>query len=159
MSSPDLLQATAQSLVQAISGIQNLLGGSGAGTFVLGTATSYPNTAIPVIKSSGTVSAATASAALAASTSRTNYITGFDITSSGATSPTVVVVSVTGLLGGTINYIYATVAGASVLNTPLSVRFPIALPGSAINTVITVSLPSLGAGNTNACVTVYGYSL
>ena len=38
-----------------------------------------------------------------------------------------------------------------------SVRFPQPLPASAVNTAITVTVPSFGAGNTNAAVVVYGF--
>lgn len=159
MSGFDLFQSTFGTLVQAISGIQQLLSGSGGGTFILGTANSYPNTSIPVVKSSGQVSAATASASLAASATRTNWITGFDVTSSGSTNPAVVTVTVSGTSGGVLTYIYATVAGVTTLNAPLSIRFPSPIPAAAGNTAIVVSMGSLGAGNTNACITAYGYSL
>ncbi|WP_283807294.1 hypothetical protein [Bradyrhizobium sp. Tv2a-2] len=40
---------------------------------------------------------------------------------------------------------------------PLDVQFNPPLPASAANTAITVSCPSLGSGNTNNSVNVYGY--
>jgi hypothetical protein len=113
--------------------------------------------ATPVIKTSGNVAAAVATATLPAVSGKTNYLTGFDITSSGSTAAAVVLAALTGLLGGTINYVYATVAGATLANPTLSVRFDIPLPASAANTAISLSLPTLGAGNTNAVVNLYGY--
>jgi hypothetical protein len=115
MSGFDLFQSTFGTLVQSISGIQQLLSGSGSGTFILGTTNTYPNTAIPVVASSGQVSAATASASLPASLTRTNWITGFDVTSSGSTNAAVVTVIVAGTSSGTLTYIYATVAGVTTI--------------------------------------------
>jgi len=110
-----------------------------------------------VTGTSGNVAAASAAASLPAVAGKTNYLTGFDITSSGSTGAAVVLAALTGLLGGTISYVYTTVAGATLANPQLSVRFQTPLPASAVNTAITLTLPSLGTGNTNAITTVYGY--
>ncbi len=108
-------------------------------------------------------------AALTATTGRTQYITGFDISGSGATAASVIEVTVTGLAtsaGGTLKYevpilagVTAPAFGSSTTNGPslYSVRFPVPLPASATNTAITVTCPSFGSGNTNASVCVYGY--
>lgn len=107
--------------------------------------------------SSGSVANAIASAALAATVDARNVICGFSITSTGATAAAVVSVTVTGVAGGTQTYIYATVAGAAVANQSLTIHFNACVPAAAIGTAITVSLPALGAGNTNAAVNVWGY--
>jgi hypothetical protein len=106
-------------------------------------------------------------ASLAATSGRTNYITGFDITGGGATAASVIEVSVTGLstaAGSTLKYEVAIAAGVTApafgtaaTNAVYSVRYPVALPASGTNTAITVTCPSFGAGNTNASVIVYGY--
>ena len=107
--------------------------------------------------SSGNVAAATATATLAATPGYLNRICGFEITSSGSTGAAVVSGTVTGVAGGTMTFTYTTVAGATLANAPLVVPFTPCVPASAPNTAIAVSLPSLGAGNTNATVSAQGY--
>lgn len=109
--------------------------------------------------SSGNVAAATATATLAAAAGKTNYLSGFEITSAGSTAAAVVTVTITGLLGGTASYTYTTVAGATLPNAPLTVTFSPPLAASAVNTAIVLSMPSLGAGNTNATVVAHGYQV
>lgn len=112
----------------------------------------------PVIGTSGNVAASAAVASLPAVAGKTNYLQGFDITSSGSTGAAVVLAALAGLKGGTVSYVYNTVAGATLANPLLSVRFNPPLPASAANTAITLTLPSLGTGNTNAITTVYGFN-
>jgi len=109
--------------------------------------------------SSGNVAAAVATATLAANATKTTYITGFEITGAGATAGAAVVVTVTGTIGGTMSFVYTAATGAAVGNFPLIVDFPEPVPGSAINTAIVVSCPSLGAGNTNNAVVAHGFQL
>jgi hypothetical protein len=118
---------------------------------------SFPATATAVAAASGNVANASAVATLAANASKTNYLTGFEITGGGATAAGLVIATVTGLLGGTLSYIVAAPAGVAVGIAPLVVAFNPPLPGSAINTAIVVTLPALGSGNTNAAVTAHGY--
>jgi hypothetical protein len=106
--------------------------------------------------SSGNVANASAAATLAAVAAKTNYITGFTITAAGATAASVVTATVTGLLGGTQSFTFSVPAGATVGATPLLYNFIPPHPASAVNTAITVTLPALGAGNTNAAVNVRG---
>ena len=106
-------------------------------------------------------------ASLAATSAKTNYITGFDLSGGGATAASVIEVTVTGLASGagtTLKYEVAIAAGVTApafgtaaTNAVYSIRFPQPLPASATNTAITVTCPSFGAGNTNASVCVYGY--
>ena len=110
-----------------------------------------------VAASSGNVANASAAASLAAAAGVTNYLTGFSITFAGATAASVVTATITGLLGGTLSYTIAVPAGATVGGTPLLVDLAIPHPASAANTAITVTLPALGAGNTNASVTIRGF--
>lgn len=119
----------------------------------------YPIGATPITASSGNVAAGVASATLAGASGKTTYITGFEITSSGATVGLVVNPTITGTITGTLTYTYAATAGALLINTPLVVNFTTPIPASATNTPIVVSLPSLGIGNTNACVVAHGYQL
>lgn len=121
---------------------------------------SYPSGATVVVATSGSVAASTATATLAGTSGKTTYISGFSVTGSGATVGTVVNVTVTNLIGSvTFTYPVAAVAGVLGMNTPLIVSFPNPIPASASNTSIVVSCPSLGTGNTNNAVNVFGYQL
>lgn len=106
---------------------------------------------------SGNVANASAAATLAAVSGKTNYLSGFTITASGATAASVVTATVTGLKGGTVAYTVAVPAGVTASVQPLVVSFYPALPASAANTAIVVTLPALGSGNTNATVSATGY--
>lgn len=108
---------------------------------------------------SGNVAAAAANSTLPAVAGKTNYITGFDVYGSGATAGSVILVTVTGLAGGTLTFPFTVPTGAAVAATPLQVRFPFPIPASAVNTAIVVNVPSFGAGNTNAASLVYGFVL
>lgn len=119
----------------------------------------YPIDAVPITASSGNVANGSAVATLAASAGKTTYITGFQITASGATIGLVVNPTVVGTVTGTLTYAYAAMAGALIINTPLIVSFPLPIPASTINTAIVVTLPALGLGNTNATVVAHGYQL
>jgi hypothetical protein len=99
-------------------------------------------------------------AALPAVANKTNYLEGFDVTGGGATAASVIEVSVTGLKGGTIKYelnILAGVTGPMNAQGGFFVRFPEPLPANALNSAITVTVPSFGSGNTNASVVAYGF--
>lgn len=117
----------------------------------------YSNQMTVLTSSSGNVANASAVATLAATAAKTTWITGFEITAGGATASAVVVSTVVGVLGGTMSYIFAAPAGATVGATPLVVMFDNPIPGSAVNTAIVVTLPALGAGNTNAAVVAHGF--
>ena len=116
-----------------------------------------PPGATQVTATSGNAANATATATIAAVSGRTNYLTGFDVTGSGATAGLPAVVTVSNLTGGTITYTYTFAAGALVGNAPLSVRFPHPIPATGQNTAITVACGASGAGGTNNVVTAYGY--
>lgn len=115
--------------------------------------------ATPLQASSGNVAAATATATLTTAATQTTYLSGFDITGAGATAASVILATITGLLGGTRTYALTIPAGATTGITPLTVAFNPPLPASAANTAIVVSAPSFGAGNTNAVANAQGYLL
>ena len=130
-----------------------------SGTWNVGMSSSYPATATALTNSSGNVANASAVATLAGTSSKTTYITGFEITSGGATAASLVSVTVTGTISGTLTYTYGVPAGATASATPLIVELSTPIPASATNTAIAVTLPALGAGNTNATVVAHGYQL
>lgn len=119
----------------------------------------YPSGATPITASSGNVANATATATLAAVAGRTTYITGFEVTGGGATAGLVVSVSVSGTITAGLTYTAAAAVGVLVANTPLIVQFDPAIPASAANIAIAVSVPALGLGNTNSTVVAHGYQL
>ena len=126
-----------------------------SGRFIMSPIVGSP--AASVQASSGNVAAATATAAIPAVALKTNYITGFQINAGGATAGACVTATVAGLLGGTLSYTYCSVTGAGLPSPPLVVAFVPPLPASAVNTAITLSVPSLGAGNTNATANIQGF--
>jgi hypothetical protein len=112
-----------------------------------------------ITASSGNVAAATATATIAAVANRTNYLSGFACTVGGATAASTVSVTVTGLVGGTMTYCMSAAAGVDVPSQPLVVNFPFPVPATGPNTAISVSMPSLGAGNAHAAVVAFGYQV
>lgn len=88
---------------------------------------------------------------------RRNFLAGFCLTGAGATGASIIEVATTGL---TTNLKFKVVipAGATVALSPLLVTFNPALPASADNTAITVTVPSFGAGNTAAALSTWGYA-
>lgn len=122
------------------------------------TSSEFPTGSTVVNVSSGNVANASAVASMPAVAGKTNYMTGFQLTAGGATAGACVTATVTGLIGGTQNYTFCAATGPAVGSTPLDYSFWPPLPASAANTAITVTLPALGAGNTNATASVQGYN-
>lgn len=120
-------------------------------------AATYPTASTPTTSSSGSVANAAAVATLAAAAGVTTYISGFEVTGGGATAASLVDVTVTGLVGGTATYTLGVVAGATLANANLLVRFNPPIPASAVNTAIVVTVPALGAGNTKSTVVAHGF--
>lgn len=117
----------------------------------------FPAGMTPLSASSGNVAAASAVATLAGAANVTTYITGFRCGGAGATAASVVNLTVAGLLGGTQTYTVAVPAGATLAGPTTERRYQPAVPASAVNTAIVVTMPSLGAGNTNASCNAEGY--
>lgn len=105
---------------------------------------------------SGNVANAPAQATLPAAAGKRTWITGFVITSDGATAGLAVDVTVTGP-ANTLHFAYTFPAGAAVQSQPLVVNFPAPIPSAAVNTAIVVTLPASGAGGTNAAVNAFGF--
>lgn len=117
----------------------------------------YPAGSTPVSAASGVVANAAAVATLASAAGLTTYCSGFEITGGGATAAALVAATVAGLIGGTATYTVGVVAGATAPNAPLLVTFNPPIPASAVNTAIVVTVPALGAGNTNSAVVAHGF--
>lgn len=117
----------------------------------------YPAAAVALIAGSGNIANASAAATLTPTALTTAFISGFEVTGSGATAGLPVTVTVAGLLGGTRSYTYSFAAGVLVANQPLIVQFAPPLPASAVNTAIVVTCPASGAGGTNNTTVAHGY--
>lgn len=119
---------------------------------------SYGNLPTAIGAHSGNVANASAAATLAAGgATGWTYICGVVVTSSGSTAASVVSGTITGMVGGTMTFTYTSAAGVTTTNQPLVIPFAPCQAASAINTAIVVTLPALGAGNTNATVSAFGY--
>lgn len=119
-----------------------------------------PTGATPIAANSAVVSAASAVATLAGTAARLNYITGFVVTGLGATAAAMAAITVSGLLGGTQTFAaYPVPAGVGVSGPVMAVNFPTAIPASAVNTAIVVTVASFGTGNVGAQVSASGYMI
>jgi hypothetical protein len=88
------------------------------------------------------------------------FLQGFDVTGGGATGASIIEIVVTGLLGGTMWFEMAVVAGAGVQVNPQGGFFfspPEPIPASGLGVSIVITVPSFGAGNTNAAVVAFGF--
>lgn len=132
---------------------------SGAAHVLTQGSPAYPSGAIPITSSSGNLANAIATATLVSAVGKTTYITGFEVTGTGATAGLAVSVTVVGTITAGLTYTAAAAVGALVANTPLLVQFDPAIPASAANIAIAVSIPALGVGNTNSTVVAHGYQL
>lgn len=110
---------------------------------------------------SAQVAAAANNQTLQASPGRRTYISGFTVDGLGATGASVINVTITGLLGGTLTYTVSVPAGAGVAlgAAALRIEFARPIPASADNTAIVVNVPSYGAGNTQANASAHGFAL
>jgi hypothetical protein len=117
----------------------------------------YLSSQTPLISASGNKANASAVATLTPSATTTAYLSGFECTAAGATTGLPVVVTVAGILGGTLSYIFSFPAGALLEAVNLLVEFNPPLPASAVNTPIVVTLPAGGTGNTNAATVAHGF--
>jgi hypothetical protein len=115
--------------------------------------------AASVNASSGAVANAIASATLAAVTGKTNFLSGFEVTGSGATAASVITGTISGVVGGPLSYAMAVPAGVTLGAQPLCIDFSTPLAASAPNVAISVSFPAFGSGNTNAAINARGFRL
>jgi hypothetical protein len=116
----------------------------------------YPSFAEPFGVSSGNAAAAIATATVPAKGGKRYYLSGLNVTASGATSGLAVNVTVTGLVGGTRTYAFVFPAGVLVQAQPLNIAFYPPVP-STINTAVVGTLPSSGSGGTNAAINLEGF--
>lgn len=107
--------------------------------------------------SSGNVAAAAAVATLTPSGDRVAHLGSFQARALGATAGLFTLITITGVEGGTVSIPFYFPTGVTVEAAPLTVIFPVPLRGAGPGTAIVVTLPSGGAGNTNAAISAQGY--
>lgn len=123
-----------------------------AGTFVAG----VPVTPLNAVNQQ--TGGAGGTATLTGAPGQTTYMTGFMVDGLGATGASVVEVTTTGILGGTIRREISVPAGVGIEIPPLVVSFgPVGVPSSVVGGNIAVVVPSLGAGNVNLVIQANGY--
>jgi len=123
---------------------------------------STPSAPCTPITASTTGTTGAITATLAAAAGKTTYICGFYYTGTNATSAnTATTLTITGTIGGTLNFGFPTLAAAATVpnNLPLDEEFIPCIAASGVNTAIAVNGPALGAGATLATVTAWGYQL
>jgi hypothetical protein len=109
------------------------------------------------VSSSSAVAAGGNSNTLSGAAGKTTYCTGFSVTGGGATAASNIAVTITQTSGANLNYVIVVPAGATTSITPLIVTFNPPIPASAPNTGIILTVPSFGAGNTNAAAEIHGF--
>lgn len=98
-------------------------------------------------------------ATLAGVAAKTTYISSFTITGLGATAASNINVVVAGVLNGPLTFVMPIPAGVTVpINPPFTISFTPPLAATGPNVAITVTVPSFGAGNTQASVVAEGYN-
>jgi hypothetical protein len=108
----------------------------------------------------GSVAATAQTVSLAALAGRRNFLCSAWIDGLGATSGSVIQVTITGLVCGTITRQVTIPAGVTVaLASPLIISFDTPIAASGVNSAISLIVPSFGSGNTVALVGIHGFSL
>jgi len=112
---------------------------------------------IPLAASAQVAAAANNQTLAASAAGLTTYISSFMVTGGGATAASVILVTVTGLAVGTLNFNIPIPAGVTLGILPFYIEFNPPLPATAPNTAIVLNVPSFGAGNTAASAAVFGF--
>lgn len=88
---------------------------------------------------------------------KTIYVTGFEITGSGATATSDITITLAS--GGTTQatYVLDVPAGVTTANANLFVEYSSPIVGLASGNNAVLTVPSFGSGNTAAAVTIHGY--
>lgn len=155
---PDQIFSALRDIAQAMNSVA-LVFGDGTAQFVTTSGGDYPENATPLVGAAAGTSNASLVATLAASAGGLNYITGFDITASGSTAPDTRVVTVANVTGSSLSFIFGFTTGNPAISTPMSIRFPKAIPANTENLAITVTMPLMPVGVDNAAIAVYGYRI
>lgn len=109
------------------------------------------------VAASSANAAASNDVTLPAVAAKRNWITGFTVSGAGATAASVITVQLTGVVGGPLSYKVAIPVGANVGIQPLRVEFDEPFPSADVNTAVSLTVPSFGAGNTAAAAEIRGF--
>lgn len=115
-----------------------------------------PPNFVSVVSNSGVQANVDAVATLPAVVGKLCYMERILIAGVGATAGSVVVLTITGLKGGTISIPIAVPANPLQQVGPIYIPVFRQLPAAALNTAIVATLPALGVGSTHAIVTLIG---
>jgi hypothetical protein len=121
-------------------------------------AANYPTGATPVAAASS-ATAALLSINLPGAVGKTTYITGMEIFGLGATAATVIGAALNGLLGGNMTIFIGVPGSTSAEIVPKVLQFNPPLPANAVNTAISLTIPSFGAGNQGVSASMRGFQL
>lgn len=86
----------------------------------------------------------------------TNYVTGFEISYTGATVGSVITATLNNVLGGQQFHIFTVPTGVN-LSDKYIVEYTRPLPAIGQNTQVFLSIPALGAGNVLTAATLHGF--
>jgi hypothetical protein len=114
-----------------------------------------PNSIIS--SSSGNVANAVALATLTPGATQRAYASGFEVTATGARDQFIVVVTLTGLTGGPLSFIFAAPGDPMAIAQPLQVTFPTPLQGAVPGGAVALTVPALGVENTNTAAALHGF--
>ena len=88
---------------------------------------------------------------------KTNYITGFCVSGTGATARSAQYVALIGILGGTTYFNFSVPAGVDKAIDPIVVQFTRPIAASGTNVAIQLNVPNFGAGNVLAAGLMNGF--
>ena len=149
---PNIVQTTQ---VDSVSGIAAEQKSTGNAAWVL-QQSMQPAGATSKSASSGNVANATAAASLGAVASRTNSCSSISLDIGGATAGSIVLATLTGVIGGPLTFPIAVPTGATLVQQ-FSRTFSPPLQATAANVAIALSCPAAGLGSTNAAANITGY--
>lgn len=111
------------------------------------------------VSASATGTTGAIAATLPAVAGKTTYICGFYYTGTNTSAPASFTLTITGTIGGTLNFGFSTLTAAATTQNPIPIdeAFAPCIAASAPNTAIVVNGPALGTGATLATVTSWGY--
>ncbi len=113
-------------------------------------------TSTPLNGTSATAASAN-NVSLNAAAGQTTYCTGFQITGGGATATSTILVTLSGSTGSALQWKIVIPAGVTTSINPLIVTFNPPLAASTTNVSFNLTVPSFGAGNTDAAVSIEGF--
>jgi hypothetical protein len=88
---------------------------------------------------------------------KTIYVTGIEVTGSGATAASNVAITLASSATTQANWTFVVPAGATLQATPLVIEFQDPIVGLAPGNTAVLTVGTFGSGNTGASVTIHGF--